>query len=248
MNRSKRLLLGSVLGIALLLPGTARGQTPSPDEDFRGHHTVAVAVNRKDGSTVFKMAFQVIKVDGPVVDNINLAFALGSCTGCKTIAAAFQVVLVTGNPTTVIPENYAIALNVECTDCQTLASAYQFVQSTGGPVMFTPEGRQALEEIRRSLRSLQASAVSLTLAEIQAELDALATRLAQVIAEELVVKGPPGIRIDVTAEDQDQGVESGEPTTPPTPIDTGEPSPAETPPGTPSPAGTETTPAPAGTG
>jgi putative peptide zinc metalloprotease protein len=240
VNRSRRLLLTSVLGIALLLPGTVPGHAQEDEEASHGHHTVAVAVNTKDGSTVFKMAFQIIKVNGPVVDNINLAFAMASCTDCKTIAAAFQVVLVTGNATTVVPENYAIALNIECTDCQTLASAYQFVQSTGGPVTFTPEGQQALAEIRQSLHDLMQSAESLTLDEILAELDALAVQLAQVIAEELVAKGPPGLQMDVTEEDQDLGVEGGEPTTPPTPIDTGSPAPEDTP-ESPVPTATETT-------
>jgi putative peptide zinc metalloprotease protein len=223
MRILRRVLLGSILGVTLALSPVlgAQGQESS------GPDTAAVAVNTRDDSTLFRVSFQIIRTGADTVDNINLALAWASCEGCMTIAASFQVVLVTGDPSVVTPENYAIAVNFECTDCQTLASAYQWVESTGGTVHFTSAGSQALAEIRAALRDLMQSAETMTLEEIQAELDALALQVAEVLANELVATGAP-IRIRVQEEDLDTGQESGEPTQAPTPIETATQPPAET--------------------
>jgi putative peptide zinc metalloprotease protein len=232
VSRIRRLLLISVLGLAVAASSVAGARA---QEVGTGPDTAAVAVNTKDGSTVFRLAFMIIRNSGDVVDNTNAAVAWSSCEGCTTIAASFQVVLVTGDPSVASPENYAIAINFECTDCQTLASAYQFVQSTDGQVVFTPEGRQEIADIREELSQLMRNAESMTIFEIQAELDALAQRLAQVLANELVTVSPD-LRLEIRGDDVDQGVEPGEPTETPS-VDTG----TTTPPTTESPSPTETT-------
>ena len=78
--------------------GTPRRAVASDD-------TAAVAVNTKDGSSVFRLAFSIKKVAGDVVDNANAAVAYSSCESCRTIALSIQIVLVTGDPETVTPEN-----------------------------------------------------------------------------------------------------------------------------------------------
>src|SRR5688572_1747676 len=120
MNRIRRLLLVSALGLAVAASSVAGARA---QEVGTGPDTAAVAVNTKDGSTVFRVAFMIIRNSGDVVDNINAAVAWSSCEDCKTIAASFQVVLVTGDSSVATPQNLAIAINFECTDCQTLASA-----------------------------------------------------------------------------------------------------------------------------
>jgi putative peptide zinc metalloprotease protein len=231
VSRKRRLLLISVLGLAVAASSVAGARA---QEVGTGPDTAAVAVNTKDGSTVFRVAFMIIRNSSDVVDNINAAVAWSSCESCKTIAASFQVVLVTGDPSVASPENYAIAINFECTDCQTLASAYQFVQSTGGQVVFTPEGRQEIADIRQELNLLMRNAEQMTIFEIQEDLDALAQRLAQVLANELVSVSPD-LRLEIRGDDVDEGVEPGEPTETPsvdtgttTPSETGSPSPTET--------------------
>jgi putative peptide zinc metalloprotease protein len=225
MNRIRRLLLVSVLGLAVAASSPA-GLRAQETEDGTGPDTAAVAINTKDGSTVFRVAFMIIRNSGDVVDNTNIAFAYSSCESCKTIAASFQVVLVTGDPSVASPENYAIAINFECTDCQTLASAYQFAQSTDGQVVFTPEGQQEIADIRQELNLLMRNAESMTIFEIQAELDALAQRLAEVLANELVTVSPD-LRLEIRGDDVDEGAEVGEPTETPS-VDTGTTSPSET--------------------
>lgn len=248
MTRWRRLLVVSVLGLSLAASGAAglRAQ----EETGTGPDTAAVAINTKDGKTVFRVAFMIIRNSGDVVDNTNIAFAWSSCEGCKTIAASFQVVLVTGDPTVASPENYAIAINFECTDCQTLASAYQFALSTGGKVIFTPEGSQELAAIRQDLHALMRAAEQMTVFEIQAALDALAQRLALVLANELVSVSPD-LRLEIRGDDLDEGEEPGEPTETPS-VDTGTTSPgtdSPSPSGTASPTETGSpSPSPAGTG
>ncbi len=152
--------------------------------------TAAVAVNTKDGASVFRLAFSIKRVAGDVVDNANAAVSYASCTDCQTVAISIQIVLVTGDPDVVTPENFAIAINENCTSCDTLASAYQWVLSTGGQVHITAEGNRAIAEIRRELQELRQA--DLSGPEIQARLDGLMSRLATVLRNELVAAGASG--------------------------------------------------------
>lgn len=176
-----RRVAGTALALSLLLPvspAAAQGDT------------TAVAINTKDGFEVFRLAFQVRRATQDVVDTGNAAVAYASCTDCQTIALAIQVVLISGYDSgTVAPENLALTINESCSLCDTLASAYQFVLTAEGNLRFTAEGNQALAEIRKALLDLRDS--GLTGAEIQAEVDALMEQLADVLANELVVAGPP---------------------------------------------------------
>lgn len=182
----KRLLvtvaaLVAALGLAAVRPDGALAQ---------GGDTAAVAVNTRDGSSIFKLAFAIKRVAGDVVDNSNAAVAFASCSNCQTVAISIQIVLVTGDPSVATPENLALAINQNCTSCETLASAYQWVFSTGGQVHFTPEGNRTIAEIRHELRELAKS--SLTIVEIQARVDDLMTQLAEVLNHELVTAGKSG--------------------------------------------------------
>jgi putative peptide zinc metalloprotease protein len=151
--------------------------------------TAAVAVNTKDGSSIFKLAFAIKRAAGDVVDNANAAVAISSCNECRTLAISIQIVLVTGDPEIVTPQNIALAYNVECTSCDTFASAYQYVLGTDENVRFTPEGRHQIQEIRRELRELAQAGLPLT--ELDTRLNALMQRLAKVLRTELVAAGKP---------------------------------------------------------
>ncbi len=226
-----RLLMTLAVSVSVgWAPMTAVAQE-AVQEGASGDNT-AVAINTKDGSSEFKVSFRIVRTSGDVVDQSNIAFAFSSCEGCETVAIAFQVVLVGGEPSTVIPENFAIALNFECTSCETLASAYQFVMGVDGNVHFTPEGNRMLAEIRRQLREVAGSELSLD--EMLLELDLLADDLRTVLAEEMLTAGPEGVEVQ-TVEDP----AATEPTPGPTSSLDGSPSPAsET---TPSPAAGEST-------
>jgi putative peptide zinc metalloprotease protein len=215
MMRILRPLIAAAVAL-VLTTGTA--PAIAQEETGASQDNAAVAINTRDGTTVVSFSFRIVRVTGDVVNAQNVAFAWSSCAFCKTVAAAFQVVLVFSDPSVVSPENYAIAVNFECTSCETLASAYQWVLGDDGVVVLTPEGSKALAEIRQQLPLLAQQADTLSLAEIQAELDALAAQVEEILANELVVAGPGPITW--RALDLDEGEEAGEPTEAPTPVET----------------------------
>jgi putative peptide zinc metalloprotease protein len=186
-----------VLGAALVRPPLAHA-----DGDEGGGSSgdnVAVAINTKSGSSVFKFAFSIRKVAGDVVDETNAAVAYSSCEQCETTAIAIQIVLVTGNSSVVTPQNLALAINEGCTLCETFAGAYQIVLGTGGPVRFTGEGRRRIAEITRAIRRLRRE--DLSPAELKARLDTLVADLKEVLQTELV---PVGRDDDGDDDDLDQ--------------------------------------------
>lgn len=211
--------------LLVLTAALALGLGAAPPALAEGGDTAAVAVNTRDGASVFRFAFAIKRVLGEVVDNANAAVSYASCTSCTTVAISFQVVLASGSPSEVTPENLALAFNNECLDCQTLASAYQFVLGVGdAPVRFSAEGNRALADIRRRLQALRSG--DLTVEEVQAQADALAGELAAVLREELVRTGaapPPPPPPSATAEAPPPATTAEEPaaTTAETPATTG---------------------------
>ena len=151
-----------------------------------GDQNIAVAINTRDGSSLFRFAFSIRRVTGEVVDQTNAAVAYSSCVDCQTVAVALQVVLVF-SPGAVTPTNLAIALNADCASCATAALAYQYVIGGGGPVRFTAEGNRRIAAIRREFRRLRRSGLSL--AEIVARTQELNAELRDILATELVPAG-----------------------------------------------------------
>jgi putative peptide zinc metalloprotease protein len=151
-------------------------QLPAPsDGDNR-----AIAVNTTDGSSLYAVSYSLVLVDGGrSAENRNEAWALASCTDCKTVAVAFQVVLVVGYSDTYVPVNAAVAANYECTKCVTEAVAVQLVASvTSAP---TPEVEQELARAWAPLEWLRASVHQLTVSQIYAVLRSVEQAVLQVL-------------------------------------------------------------------
>ena len=170
----------AAVGFSIARPQLAQAQ---------GGDNTAVAVNTKDGSSIFKVAFAIRHVMGDVVDQSNAAVAVSSCTDCQTVAVAIEIVLVESNASTVEPKNVALAINVDCTLCVTVADAYQFVYSTGGAVHFDADGNKILADIRNELEKLKHQ--NLTLQELQAKLEDIKARILDVLQHHLVAAGKP---------------------------------------------------------
>jgi putative peptide zinc metalloprotease protein len=149
-----------------------------------GGDNSAVAINTRDGKTVWRISMKVTRTSSDVVDNVNAAVAYASCTGCSTYAIAFDVVIDNNDPSVVTPTNLALAVNYQCTDCTTYADATQVVLTNGTPMKFTPQGHQELAAIRHDLNALRHEDLSLD--ELIAQVDALGARLKAVVANELV--------------------------------------------------------------
>ena len=174
-TRLLTILLAALIGLGL--------SAAKPAAAFAGDNA-AIAVNTKDGTTVFKVAFAIRHVMQDVVDDANGAVAYASCTDCAAVAIAFEIVLVGSDPSVVTPTNVAIAFNENCELCVAVAQAYQFVLGTGGPTHFDAEGNRILSEIRRELHSLRKE--DLTIEQLQARLDNIAARIRDVLANHLV--------------------------------------------------------------
>ena len=179
MKRTTLILAAVLVGLTLaaLTPANAQAQD-----------NAAVAVNTKDGTTIFRVAFKIARVNQQIVDESNAAAAWASCTDCEAIAAAFQIVLIFSDPEVVNPTNLALAVNWECATCLAFASAYQWVLTTEGPVHFTAEGNRRLAEVRQRLHEL--TQLDLTLEELIAELKTLAAVIREVLTEEMVSAAP----------------------------------------------------------
>jgi putative peptide zinc metalloprotease protein len=183
--------LAVALGLAIGAPAAAQADNS------------AIAINTKDGSSVFKFAFAIRHVAGDVVDETNTAVAYSQCTDCRTTAIAIEIVLVSGSPSTYAPVNQAVAVNYQCTLCNTFAAAYQFVVQGSGPMHFTHDAMWQLKKIRKAIRGLEDQ--QLDPFQLQAALDPLIQQLQDVLATGLV-SGP----VDGDENDnQDQG-NSGE--------------------------------------
>jgi len=175
----------ALLAAGLVLVLAAAGAAPGHAQD-----NTAIAINTKDGTDIFKLAFKIVRVNQDIVDQSNAAAAFNSCEECQSIAIAFQIILIFSDPDVVTPQNLALAINLECDACVAFASAYQWVLTTGGPVHFTAEGSKRLAELRKRLRELLRS--DPTLEQLRAELEEIKGEVADLLATQLVAAGPKG--------------------------------------------------------
>lgn len=104
---------------------------PPPAPPELGDNQVVV-VNAHDGATEFDLSADLQWVDDEVIDHANRAYALASCVDCRTVAAAFQLVLATAPNHVAVPENLAVAVNEDCEACVTEAVATQVVVTLTG--------------------------------------------------------------------------------------------------------------------
>jgi putative peptide zinc metalloprotease protein len=178
----RRLAVAVVLALALLA-GAAPASSLAQDNS-------AVAINTKDDSSLFQLAFSIKEVGGEVVDQTNQAVAYSNCQECQTVAIAIQVLIVTTeSPDVVMPTNLAVAVNENCDTCTTMALAYQFVLGGQG-LELTKRGERQLREIRRELERLGRKGLSAE--EIRTRTEALVERLRHVLATELVPRREHG--------------------------------------------------------
>ena len=88
------------------------------------------------------------------VENANLAYSHSfNCTGCRTVTVALQAVIIEANPTTIAPQNAAVAVNENCQSCLTFAYAHQYVFSPHHPVSLDSESNRELQAIQSYIDS-----------------------------------------------------------------------------------------------
>ncbi|MFZ6005591.1 MAG: hypothetical protein ACOYXM_16835 [Actinomycetota bacterium] len=158
---------------------------PAPPRD---HDNQAVAVGYGDDASTVEVSHSVDFAEIGDVDHRNEAYALASCSDCRTTAIAFQLVLVVGDHDMVAPRNHAVAQNVRCLRCDTRALAVQLVL----PIAQRPDAETlaALSQIWGRLAGLERAvaeqglgAAQSLLHDIEAEVVALLTPDSSVLDE-----------------------------------------------------------------
>jgi len=202
MRRARVFALALLLLLACALPaGSARAAVAH-------HDNVATAITQTDGDSVSDFAWGISRQSGgDLVDQLNAAHAVASCTDCRATAVAFQIVLVSGSPTTVSPRNIAEALNVECTRCVAVAEARQFVRVVDQPVKFTRAGTRELRDVRRDLRTLVRQ--DLSPADLHTAVEGEEARVREVLNDDLVARSDPDTEADVLEAELLQSADRG---------------------------------------
>lgn len=186
---ARRTAILLVVLLACVLPLGSAQATP-------GTENIATAITEQDESRVFDFAWDVSRQRGDgVVDHVNAATARARCIRCGATAIAFQIVLVSGSPTTVTPRNTAEAINLECTECVTVAEARQFVRVVPVPVRFTGAGRAVLADVRSQLSALEAQ--NLSVDQLHQAVETQEARVLEVLRNELVLKSAPDTEADM---------------------------------------------------
>ncbi|HEY8280891.1 MAG TPA: hypothetical protein VIG28_00305, partial [Leifsonia sp.] len=140
----------------------------------------ALAVNTTDGSVLYDVAFALVWVDGgQAALNTNAAYAFAHCTGCTTVAVAFQVVLIVGQSKVVVPQNLSEAVNYGCVDCLTAAVAHQLVLTLNGPL--SADSQAQLNRLWAQIAAFSRDLQGLSLTEVQARLDAFEQQLKDLV-------------------------------------------------------------------
>ena len=141
----------------------------------------ALAVNTTDGSTLYDVAFALVWADDGSVTNRNEAWALASCRSCRTVAVAFQVVLVVGQADVAIPQNISAAVNYRCLQCLTYALAHQVVITL--PRELTPQETARLDALWTQIAAFGTHLQDLPLDQIRGRLDDFADQIRSVLQQ-----------------------------------------------------------------
>jgi putative peptide zinc metalloprotease protein len=192
------LALTTTLVTLLFAPALAQGHTGAKDNFVDASPTT-------DGQSIHRANVAVYTERGDTVDSSNIAQANPhDCTGCEGIAAAFQAVIVTGDPSTVTPVNLAAAVNSNCTGCGAYAYAYQYVVGADGRGRLSRDAREKIEWIEDRVDDAVDS--GLPYDQLNARLESLALRFKTIVKEDLERTGndPHGGRA-VEREDREDG-------------------------------------------
>jgi putative peptide zinc metalloprotease protein len=193
VNRMARGLLSAFIAATLSFAPTAAGAS---DEN------VVVASNQTDGAAVVAAGVQYRIAPNGVIDEENRAYAGASCTGCQTVAAAFQLVLVTREYRTFVPQNEAFAANVACEECLTWASAKQIIVVTDGPATLSGTGHLRMQALEERIQALHSDLPAMTSTGLFLELDGAFAELVDIARTEIVNHdgGPANAEIAATNE------------------------------------------------
>lgn len=157
-------------GGALITGGTAQAATAV-------NHAYSHASGWDPDS--FNVAFKIRHTHSEHIEAANIADADAThCSGCRSVAIAFEIVVDERAPIVVDAYNHGSAVNADCDHCQTVGIAYQFI--VGKPIELSGEDEGRLWGIERQLWSLEWSDASGD--QIAAKVKQLAGQTADILA------------------------------------------------------------------
>jgi hypothetical protein len=176
--------IGSILAIFVGARAVTGTDGSGSDPNSASGKNEVVEIVQQDGRSASKTGFSMKRTSQDTVDNVNAAAATSAgCSDCQSIAVAVQIVLITGNPSTVAPKNYAIALNTNCLRCGAMGLAYQDVITTGGPVYFTADANTQLSSLEQQIKDAADSGGSFF--DVRAEIDGLVHQMWSIVASDM---------------------------------------------------------------
>ena len=158
---------------------------------------------------VYDVTFALVWADQDAALNRNEAYALASCRDCRTVAVAFQVVLLVGSVDVVVPQNLAAAVNYACVECVTYALATQLVVSLPGPL--SEGGARDLAAIWAELAEFGKQIEGVPLAELRDRLTEYEARILAVVRADAEESGTAEQSGTDTAADEPDPSERGSP-------------------------------------
>jgi hypothetical protein len=148
-----------------------------------------VSVNTVDNSSVFHLAFTIVRSSGPDVSVSNVALAVADCAHCRSVAIAVQLAFVWPVPSTLAATNVSVAVTTGCATCDAFAAALQYVIASKDPVALSQRGRSEIERAERQLRALESTGLSP--AQLKASITGIADQLGNALGTG-VVAAPNG--------------------------------------------------------
>jgi hypothetical protein len=150
----RRLLSGMGLGLFVIVlgmaPASAASNPPGPVNNVQAITTAGQMV-----SQLFNL--QVASQQGnDTATNDAVAYA-HDCTGCRSVAVAFQVVFVVGPTTNDQPTNVGLAENYKCTGCFVYADADQDIVPVARPFSLNHPEQAQLSQIAQEGQQLATS-------------------------------------------------------------------------------------------
>ncbi len=122
--------------------------TGTPEVQFVG--AAASAANPVDDQSLVSVVVTQRTDDiYNVAEAFNNANTQTPCTGCRSVAAALQIVLVPGRPANLAPVNGAYAYNYQCTSCLSYAYANQ-------KLVYVPRDFEMSGRLRRQVAAISA--------------------------------------------------------------------------------------------
>lgn len=146
-----------VLGAWSKMPAAGAQEPPvnySEHAGGGGGRNLVIVRNRVDGGVRIRSAIQLSRIPGPAVEPVNYAGAFGSCADCQTMSVALQLNLVSQDVARFMPQNVALAVNVECTRCVTVAYALQYVVQVEDPAQVPQDVLDYIHAMEHALRDV----------------------------------------------------------------------------------------------